>query len=189
MSADDFEGLIQYFQRRPKVKAWHIVILAELIGDRIGEKLVELKPPEVPPILRVPPIPPPEIPVLEIPKIPVPPKPVTRTIDWKEKRAEFELSLFDVKVGGTLQELMLKSPSKNYSIALVTDGSLKLQKTFEEMEVVGQYLDTIAAFEKNGEYILHLKDYSWLESAYSVISVKEPIVFSNVFIKWDELIS
>ena len=113
---------------------------------------------------------------------------VTRTIDWKSKRVEFELSLFDVKVGGKLQELMLRGPSKNYSIVLVTDGILRLYKTFEEMEVVSAYLDTIDAFEENGVYLLHLKDYSWLESAYSVISVKETIVFDNVFLKWDELI-
>lgn len=176
--SDDLELLLEHFRRQGKIKAWMPVVMAEIIGDKLKSETPSIpKPPEVP-----------KIPVLEVPKTQSPPRPVTRTIDWKEKRVEFELSLFDVKVGGKLQELMLRGPSKNYSIVLVTDGILRLYKTFEEMEVVSAYLDTIDAFEENGVYLLHLKDYSWLESAYSVISVKETIVFDNVFLKWDELI-
>ncbi len=114
-----------------------------------------------------------------------PPKPVTRVVELKDRLVKAELTVFEAKAPGSLHELMLRSSDKEYSIMLVTDGILKLYKSWDEMQAVSQYLDTVAAFEENGEYILHVKDFSWLESAYAVVSVKKPMNFSNIFIKYD----
>ena len=118
-----------------------------------------------------------------------PPKPVTRVVDLKDRLVKAELTFFEAKAPGSLHELMLSSSDKEYSIMLVTDGILKLYKSWDEMQAISQYLDTVDAFKEDAEYVLSIKGFSWSESAYAVVSVKKPITFSNIFVKWDELVA
>ncbi len=189
--SDDSEGLVQYFQKMPKIKAWHIVLL----GDVIGEKLKELVLPERAPVQMPPELPPisvpkpPEFikpPLITLPEIPVPPKPITHTIDWKQKLVEFANTLLEVTVAAKLYEVMIKSPSKNFSIRFITDGLCQVDKNFEEMQAISDYLTSIDAFEDEGEYVTRLENYSWRNSAKFIITVNEPITFSQIYLKYEQ---
>ena len=165
------EEILEALLRRRGLKTWHVLLMADIISEKIKAEQPALKTP---------------IPEIKVPEVRIP-KPLTRVIDLKNKLVEFEFTVFESSAPGTLKELVLCSPSNEYSILLSVDGVVKLYKSWDEMQALSQYLETVDAFKNNEEYVLHLKDFSWLESAYSIISVKKPVTFSKIFVKLDEL--
>jgi len=158
--------LLDVLRRRFGLRPWMPIVMAEIIGEKIAEAL------------KIP------APKISIPQISIP-QPSTRVVDWRDMLVSSDLILLDVSVGGRLHELVLCSNSSNYSIRIVTDGMVRLDRSFRELQSISPYLDSIDAIEDNGRFILYIKDYSWLNSVYAIVRIREPIMFSQVFIKYD----
>ncbi|MEM4429647.1 MAG: hypothetical protein QXM08_00605 [Thermofilaceae archaeon] len=154
------DALLERLGRRLGLRPWMPIIVAEIIGDRVARA------------------------VAEKPTI-APPKPVTRVVDLREVLAERELDLLDLRTGGRMHEAVLTSSSPNYSVKLVADGLTRLRRSFREVQSLSPYLETVSAFENNGVFVLHLKDYSWVSSLHFSVVPHEPLVFHAVFIKYD----
>ncbi|MEM4975855.1 MAG: hypothetical protein QXT64_00850 [Desulfurococcaceae archaeon] len=158
------EVLLELLKRRFGLRPWMPIVVAEIIGDRVGKALAALKPPVPAPAM---------------------PQPATRVLDLKDMLVSRDLTILDVAYGGRLHELVLCSNSGNYSIRFVTDGVARIDRSFQDLQSISPYLDTISAFEDNGKFVLHIKDYSWVSSAYAAVFVGEPVTFHQIFAKYD----
>ncbi|MEM1710525.1 MAG: hypothetical protein QW820_06510 [Sulfolobales archaeon] len=158
------EILLELLKRKFGLRPWIPIVVAEIIGDRVGKALEALKPPVPAPAM---------------------PQAATRVLDLKEMLVSRDLTILDVTYGGRLHELVLCSNSNNYSVKFVTDGVVRIDRSFSDLQLISPYLDTISAFEDNGKFVLHVKDYSWVSSAYAAVFVGEPITFHQIFAKYD----
>jgi len=174
---DESEALLRLFQSRG-FKTWHIVLMADIIGEKLAKA-------GLPPL---PPLPKPEVPKMpeavkvEIPRV-VPieaPKPQTDFIDLSDLRVEGTYPLLKLAVRGVLEELVVKSPSSNFSIHFSIDGK-EHHKRFSELEEISQYVESIAAFKENDFYILSMKDISWLNTFSFFFIAHEPITFKRIY--------
>lgn len=158
--------LLDVLRRRFGLRSWMPIVMAEIIGEKLAEALKI------------------QAPKISIPQISIP-QPSTRVIDLRDMLVSSDLTLLDVSVGGRLHELVLCSNSSNYSIRIMTDGIVRLDRSFRELQSISPYLESIDALEDNGRFILYIKDYSWLNSAHAILKIREPITFPYVFIKYD----
>ena len=110
----------------------------------------------------------------------------TRVVDLRNYLVTGQLRVFESRSPGTLHELVLRSSSNKYTIVFAFDG-YEMRRSWREMNAVSQYLEAVDAFEENGGYVLHIKNFSWVESAHLDVVVEEPILFANIFAKFDEL--
>lgn len=163
------DELIEVLRERFGFKPWVPIVMADIIGEKLKEAAAR--------------------PVV-VPK--PPPRLATRTVDWRDRLVQYKLPLLDLKVGGRLHEMVLRSTGKNYSLLLLADRAVKIDKTFDEMMTIGPHLDTVSAIAEvdqegtpTGFYVLRIADVSWLEEVYAVVNVKEPTLFKQVFIKYD----
>lgn len=154
------DALLEYLSRRLGLRPWVPIIVAEIIGERVAKVITE-KPPIAPPKL------------------------TTRAVDLREVLADRELDLLDLRTGGRLHEAVLTSSSPNYTVKLVADGLTRLRRSFREIQSLSPYLETVSAFENNGVFVLHLKDYSWVNSLHFSVVPHEPVLFHAVFVKYD----
>ncbi|MEM0261747.1 MAG: hypothetical protein QW803_12215 [Candidatus Methanomethylicia archaeon] len=160
----DEEILLDILKKKLVIRPWIPIVIADIISEKIIPKQ----------------------PTVSYP--PTIPQPVTRIVDLKEMLISRDLTLLDIMYGGKLHELILCSNNKNYSVKFITDKVVRIDKSFTELQLISPYIDTISAFEENGKFILHIKDFSWANSAHVSIIVKEPITFYQIFIKYDEFI-
>jgi len=133
-------------------------LTAEKVAEKIGKPVIEVRP------------------VIQVkPDVTIESKP-TGVIDMANERVEEDRVLLDEQGKGVLQKLLLRSPSKNFGIVLVT----------ERTRIKGSYthFEAIMAFEEDGVYVLELNDIEFSEKIRVVLTVKEAITFHNIFLKY-----
>jgi len=116
---------------------------------------------------------------------------VTRTLDRKDEPVTHVFDVVKARVGGRLRELVVRSPSKNFSILILADGVTKLSRSYEELEAISPHLEMIDAYEEaeNGVYVLCIREMHWTSNFLASILVDEKITFTHLFCLWDEYIS
>lgn len=72
---------------------------------------------------------------------------------------------------GELYEIMILSPNTSFGVTVAVDGTTILSKTYTELHAITQPLRSVSAFpeldedgDPTGQYLIHLKDISFLES-------------------------
>jgi hypothetical protein len=170
--SNNVEALLEYFRGKP-LKTWHIVLIADIISEKLAGKI--LIPPSV--------IKPPTQPTVKIetPKTLEPPKPQTQFIDLSNMSVSGSYELLNLIGRGTLNELAIVSPSRKFGIQIFSDNLTRIFKDFDELEQISQYVESIDAFEDNGSYILSVKDISWIDSFRLLLIAYEPIEFKRIF--------
>jgi len=118
--------------------------------------------------------------------IPKPREIVTETVNQKMKFYG-AMDIINSKVRGKLREFSLRAKSKNFSVQILRDGVKKLDRTYDELSKMSEYLRSIDAFEVNGEYVVHLKNFKWISDFLLTIFAREEIEFPQVFAIWDEI--
>jgi len=121
-------------------------------------------------------------------KIPTIPEVVTKVFDKENIKVSYSIDIVESKIAGSLREMIIVSPTKNFSVIIVADGILKLRRDFGSLLEISQYLESIDAFEKNGGYVLRLSNISWIENILITIYVDEPTTFKYIYAIWDEKI-
>jgi hypothetical protein len=181
MSAD-VEALLEYFRGRP-LKTWHVVLMADIIGEKLAEKGLALPP--LPPVPPVPPAPPkPEVVKVEVPKPLELPKPQTQFIDRSGVRISGAYELLNLTGRGALKELAIISPSRNFSIQVFSDDMTRIFRSFDELRQISQHVESIAAYEEDGFYVLSVRDISWIDNFRFLIIAHEPIEFKRIFVSY-----
>lgn len=176
MKVNGLEGLLEFFQRR-HFKTWHIVLMSEIIAERLKE-LPKVELPKV------------EIPRVELPKeVPKFPLPKSFTIDLKNLFVSKSYSIVDVNKPGTLKEFVVISPSNKFSVLVLVDGAIMFNRTFNELAEISRQMESIVAFEDDGTYIIGLYDLSWLKEFKLKISVEEPITFKTILALYDLMLT
>ena len=187
------EGILAWLRKGPRLKVWHTLIMAEIIGEKIGDALrgvrplPELRPPEV---IEVPPERVLELPLPELKEISEkldrlrPPEVVTKTLD---RRMEFEgaKEILSVTGRGRLREFILRAASKEFRVEIMVDGVPKIDRSFDDLGRITAYLDTIDAFEVDGEYVVRIGEMSWLKTFRLMIYANGRIEFPDVFAVYD----
>jgi len=170
---DDVEALLEYFRGKP-LKTWHVVLMADIIGEKLAEKGLTLPPaPSAPPK--------PEAVKVEVPKALELPKPQTQFIDMSGARISGASELLNLTGKGTLKELAVVSPSRNFGIQVFSDNVTRILRSFDELEQISQHVESIAAYEEDGLYVLNVKDVSWIDNFRLMIIAHEPIEFKRIF--------
>lgn len=84
---------------------------------------------------------------------------------------------------GGLNELVVISPSPNFSIYIVSNGQVKLDKTYTELSSISKQAEDIAAFRDiSGNYILNIKDYVWQGDLILILrSTSGNFIFDQVY--------
>jgi hypothetical protein len=113
-------------------------------------------------------------------------KMVTRTLDLSRKLVRGFEELISSRREGKLRELMIRSLSKDFRVAMLVDGVRLMDRSFDELVEVSQYLESVDAFEAEGEYILRLKDISWTRDFLLALLTKGDILFPRIVGFWDE---
>lgn len=115
-------------------------------------------------------------------RMPKPYIPKTDLVDLKNFQVSKAYPLLELNVAGKIEELTLKSKSKDYTLTLNFDEH-RLQKSWSEFHEMTEYLKTVDAFTSDDYYILHLEDINWTEFCTAIIAVPTPTVFENIFVK------
>jgi len=94
--------------------------------------------------------------------------------------------IINEKEPGGIEELVVISPSKNFSVIIESGGTTKLNKTWTQLSGISAQAIDIAAFtDPDGSYILNIKDYRWQENiTLTLKSTSGSILFSQVYANW-----
>jgi len=113
----------------------------------------------------------------------------TETLDKTDFPIRGDYTLIEV-VGrrGKLRELMIMSPSSAFSVLMVTDGKRKMERSYSELVTIGEELDFVSAFEKNGTYILKIDSIPWTDEFLFLIHTDTAITFTWLYAIWSEYI-
>jgi len=179
--------LLEFFKRRG-VKTWHLVLLGDMIADKLREQ-IQIPVPEVermiPAKIEIPKveIPRPKVPELKLPEI------VTKTVDKKDWIVSHVFNIVKISnVGGRLRELVVRSPSKNFSVHVSADGVDKISRSYEDLETISPHVETIDAYEEAGDsvYVLRIGEIRWANDfAASLYVDNGPITFNAIFACYD----
>jgi hypothetical protein len=156
----DLEALLEYLKNR-SLKAWHAVLIADIIGERLARaEALKPKPPE---------------PEVELPR--------TQVVDLSSVLVRGAYELLRVRGRGELVELVVVSPSKDFGLQVFMDGALRLSRSFEELESISPHAESIAAYRdaETGLCVLNVRDLRWASELSLTITAREPIEFKRVF--------
>lgn len=97
-----------------------------------------------------------------------------------------------VSGSGELDELMILSPNTSFGVAVATDGTTILSKTYAQLNAITQSSRSISAFAEldedgnpTGKYLIHLKDISFLVSLVArIVNTGGAVATFNIFGKY-----
>lgn len=89
---------------------------------------------------------------------------------------------------GKLRELMIMSPSSSFSVLMITDGKKKIERSYSDLTTIGEELDFLAAFEKNGSYILKVANIPWIDEFLFLIHTDTAVTFTWLYGLWTEYV-
>ncbi|GAG59178.1 unnamed protein product, partial [marine sediment metagenome] len=152
-------------------------------GKEIARWMVYPPPPEIE-ILH-PPIPgrPPRVPRERPPREPVPGVPefkevFSRALDRRNESVPHRFDMIKVEGAGRLEELMVRSPSTDFSFLLEVDGKTLINRSYADLAALSQNSQVIDAFAEldedgnlTGFYVLHIGEIRWRRSAIANIYV------------------
>jgi len=123
-------------------------------------------------------------------RVPRLPEVVTRRLDRDNVLIKNYAELFYSRTRGKLREFVAKSPSTNFKIIIMRDGTNFLERTYSELASISPQSEVIDAYEEadNGTYVVVIKNISWLRDFTISIRTSEDIIFSKIFSIWDEYI-
>jgi hypothetical protein len=103
------------------------------------------------------------------------PKPKTEIYKWKDKLVKDRKVLADVEGSGKLVKCRIASPTSRFHVLLVIDGETLIDDDYEDLT------ETLAAYQEDSTYYLHLEDKAFKESLLLVVSVTEATTFTLLY--------
>jgi len=103
------------------------------------------------------------------------PKPKTEIYKWKDKLVKDRKVLADVEGSGRLVKCRIASPTSRFHVLLAIDGETWIDDDYDDLT------ETLAAYEEDSTYYLHLEDKAFKESLLLVVSVTEETTFTLLY--------
>jgi hypothetical protein len=103
------------------------------------------------------------------------PKPKTEIYKWKDKTVKDRKVLADEKGSGKLVKCRIVSPTDSFHVLMVIDGETLIDDDYEDLT------ETLAAYQEDSTYYLHLEDKAFTESLLLVVSVTEATTFTLLY--------
>jgi hypothetical protein len=103
------------------------------------------------------------------------PKPKTEIYKWKDKTVKDRKVLADVEGAGRLVKCRIVSPTDSFHVLLVIDGETLIDDDYDDLT------ETLAAYQEDSTYYLHLEDKAFKESLLLVVSVTEETTFTLLY--------
>jgi hypothetical protein len=142
------------------LKTWHLIVMADIIGSK-------LQPPQQ---------------KIEVEKL------QTKIIDLANFTVTKVYNILQTDVRGRVDACVIVSPSSNYSVHLSIDGQ-EIFKTLDDLIALSPFLESIAAFNEDGNFILNIRDIAWINRFELSILVNNPITFSKIFMLYKLFVS
>ena len=92
----------------------------------------------------------------------------------------------DVRGGGRVRELVLKSKTKAFGLYVEVDGEALYNDDFSWFSSVSQEMEGVDAFEEDGIYVLRLSDISFAESFKAVAWPAPSLLLAGRRVRLDE---
>lgn len=111
----------------------------------------------------------------------------TKILDLKNKVVRYSFDIIKENLPGHIKEITVRSPSKNFSILIMADNIVKINRSYEELAALSPSSETISAYKEveSGLYVLHIKDIYWTTNILATIYVAQPITFNNIWAVFD----
>lgn len=129
-------------------------------------------------------VPTPPVPPIEIEMPPASVKRVSKMISFS-KTIDGSYEVLREDTAGAIKELLFASPSDNYKIKVVLDGSNVYDDTFANLQSISSGLNDLAAYSSGGTYYLNITELYYLKSCVIAIETYESIAFSKLYIKYE----
>lgn len=101
---------------------------------------------------------------------------------WMGRGEKF--TVFDLSGVGKVEEVVVKSASKNFKLTFTKDERRK-ELTYDKIEVQTQVSGSYYALQDGGEYVVGLKDHAFLTRCKLVLEAGEDMVFTRIYAKWN----
>ena len=123
-------------------------------------------------------------------RVPKLPEVVTKRIDRDNVLIRNYAELVDSRTRGRLREFIIKSPSMNFRVTVMRDGTKFIDRTYSELADISPHSEVIDAYDEAGTgiYVVSIKNISWLRDFTISIRTSEDISFNRVSSVWDEYI-
>ncbi|MEM3484790.1 MAG: hypothetical protein QXI12_04140 [Candidatus Methanomethyliaceae archaeon] len=111
---------------------------------------------------------------------------ITNIVDRRDLLVNYSFMIFDSKTEGQLKELIIVSPSPDFSLSIVSDGVIRVNRSYAELE----RFDTksITAFKNEyDEYVVGVEGFSWITGCTAVLRVSSPTQMRSIFAVYDEM--
>lgn len=103
------------------------------------------------------------------------PHPRTKIYKWTSKLVKDRKVLADETGAGKLVKLRIVSPSSNFHVLLVIDGETLIDDSYEDLT------ETLAAYQEDSTYYLHLEDKAFKERLLVVVSAAAETTFTLLY--------
>ena len=103
------------------------------------------------------------------------PKPKTEVYKWKDKLVKDRKVLANIEGSGKLVKCRIASPTSRFHVLLVIDGETLIDDDYDDLT------ETLAAYQEDSTYYLHLEDKAFKESLLLVVSVTEETTFTLLY--------
>ena len=80
------------------------------------------------------------------------------------------LTILDLKGNGTIEEVLIKSQTKDFTIVVDIDNMAQYQRTWTELSEISEDIDGIVAVKRNGIYIAKLNNMHFKNNTKLMIS-------------------
>ena len=109
----------------------------------------------------------------------------TNIVDWKDFLPdEKNYSFLDKEGEGKIEEVVIISPSSNFSLFVEVDGVIAYQGDYSRFEDISMHVDSIVAQQRGATYVLQISDVVFLSRVRVVIDVGESITFQRLYCKY-----
>lgn len=95
-----------------------------------------------------------------------------------------KLTVLEVNGAGKIDEAVFKSPSEKFKVTFVKDGVERVL-TYGRIKPQTQVTGSFFALIDEGEYVVGLKDHSFILGAKILVEAEEDLKFTRIYAKWN----
>jgi len=86
---------------------------------------------------------------------------------------------------GKIKQIVVKSPSSDFSIYLEVDGIILYEGTYSKYSSESIDIDELEAYIFDSTYLFRISDIAFSESFKFLLTVSTPITFSRIYLKYE----
>jgi len=109
----------------------------------------------------------------------------TKILNLVDRTIERYKELLNIKGRGSIREITIISESSNFNVIIFVDEKEFINSSYNELEEISSYSNSIDAFEEDGKYIVHITDISFGKNLRFGIFVNGTTKFNRIYVLYD----